>query len=211
MGSRTLDVVDQMWSRLPWGTQSTTETSLPFHEDVMFANDGIQDLVETLRNFRIPDPVEVKTALSRFDDTMLQDSLPFTEMKEDLRRFVFPSMRSYIRDTIFPLLPPTNQEPISSVVVRVHWEVEDYLDKEFDGEDDIGNIMTVTGDVACAQALPCSEYMQQSWPRTGAAMLAAVKHFLSEGYSSEYPRSFSSAIQFQGDKSVSLWFFTDRS
>ncbi len=190
MGSRTLVVVDQMLSRLPRETRSTTETSLPFHQEVMFANDGTQDLVETLRNFRTPDPVEVTTVLSQLDDTNLQHSFPFTELKEDLRRFVFPSMKSYIREIIQPLLLATNLAPIYSVAVRVHWELEYYLEQELDPKDDIGDILALTGEVARAQALPCGEYMQQSWPRTGTATLAAVKDILRRGYSCECPQFF---------------------
>lgn len=189
MGSRTLDVVDQMLSRLTRETQSTTETSLPSHQDVMFANDGTQDPVETLRNLRTSNPVEVKTVLSQFDATDIQHSLPFIEIKEDLRRFGFPSMKSYIREIIQPLLLATNLAPIYSVTVRVHWELEYYLEQEFDAKDDIGDILTLTGEVARAQALPCGEYMQQSWPGTGTATLAAVKSVLLHGHSCEYSRS----------------------
>lgn len=190
MGSRKLDVVDHILSRLPQGADSMTETSLPSNEDVMFAAHEIQDLGETLRTFRIPDPTEVSTALSRFDNIMVQHSVPFLEMKEDLRRFIFPSMKSYIRGIVLPLLPPTDLVPIYTVALRVHWELEEYLEQEFDAKDKIDDIVTLTGEVACAQALPCGEYMQQTWPRNGAKTLAAVKYTLVHGSSSEYHQTF---------------------
>ena len=173
-----------MLSELPLGTQSTSEISLPY-EDSMAANDERQGLMETLWLFRTPDPVEVRTALPRLNDTMLQHSIPSAAMKEDLRRFVVPSMKSNIQEIILLLLPPTNRVPIYSVALRVHWELEEYLDKYFDAKDDNGNIMTLTGEVACAQALPCGEYMQQTWPRTGAATFTAVQYTLLHGSSCE--------------------------
>ena len=188
MGSRTLDIVDQTLSRLPRETQSTTEISLPSHQDVVFPSDKIQDLVETLQDCRTPDPVQIKTVLSQFADAKLQHSLPFSEMKEDLRMAIYPSMKSRIRETIQPLLPPTNRLPIYSVAVAVHWELESYLQHEFDEKVDISDILTFTGEVTRAQALPCDEYMRQSWPRTGAATLAAIKYALLKGYSCEYPQ-----------------------
>lgn len=180
-----------MLRRSQRGTQCTTPTSLPSCEDVISARDEIQDLVETQRKFRTPDPVGVQTILSQLEDAALQQSLSFTEMKEDLRRFVFPSMKSYIREIILPLLPATNRVPIYSVAVRVHWELEEFLHKEVDAKvdiyNDMYNIITLTGEVAYAQALPCGEYMQQSWPRTGAATLDAIKYALLRGPSCEYP------------------------
>ena len=183
-----------MLSELSRGTQSTIETSLPSYEDVTSATDEIQDLVETVWKFRSPDLVEVNTALSQFDDIALQHSLPFIAMKEDLRRFVFPSMKSYIRENILTSLPATNLAPICCVAVRVHWELESYLERGFVAKGDIGDVTTLTGEVARAQALTCGEYMQQAFPETGAATLVAVKDALLQRHSCEYPRTFLSAL-----------------
>ena len=179
-----------MLSRLSPSTKSTIETELPSYEDAMSANDEVQDLGETQRKFRTLDSMELRTALSQFDDTILKRSLPFTELKEELRRFVFPNMKSYIREVIEPSLRVTKLISIYSVAIRVHWELEDYIARKFNAEDDVENIVTLTSDYARAQALPCGEYMRQSWPQTGAATLAAVKHVLLEGHSCELPRTF---------------------
>ncbi len=185
MGPRALDVVDQMLSELQQSTQSVTDATLPSYEDAMSANDEIQDLGETQRKFRTLDTTEFNSAWTQFDSTMLQQAVSFTKLKEDLRRFVFPRVKSYIREVIEPLLPATKLTPIYTVAVRVHWEIEEYLGQEFGPEDDIDDIVTLTGDVACAQALPCGDYMRQSWPQTGEATLAAVKHALQKRSSCE--------------------------
>ena len=190
MGSRTLEAVDQILNKLPRETQSTDGTSLTSHQDVVDPVNTIHDLGETLRDFQTPDSVQVKTVLSQFADTKLRQSLPFSEMKEDLRMSLFPSMKSYIREIIQPLLPPTNRFPIYSVTVCVHWELESYLKQGFDADVDISDIVTLTGEVTRAQALPCGEYMQQTWPRTGADTLTAVKYALKRGNSHKYPQSF---------------------
>ena len=198
MGLKTLDVGDYILKRLPRETQLSNKTPLPSNEDPMVVKDEIQDLVETLREFRLPNPVEVRTAQSQFDGKMLQHSLPFTEMKEDLRRFVFPSMKSYIREKVLPLLPSTNLVSIHTVTLYVHWELEEYLDRDFDANDVIDDMLTLTGEVPYAQGLPCAAYVKQSWPRTGAATLAAIKSALQRGKSCEYPQSSLSAIHFSG-------------
>ena len=209
MESKTLDVADHMLSKLPRGTQSSTKTPLPSNEDSVVANDEIQDLVETLREIPIPTERQVRTAQSQFDGKMLQNSLPFTEMKEDLRRFIISSMKSYIRATILPVLPRMGLGPRYTVDLLVHWELEEYLGRKkyFDVEDDMDGILTLTGKVAHAQALPCGEYMKQSWPRTGAATLAAIKCALKPDDSCdscEYPQPSPSATHIKGDESVPL-------
>ena len=193
MGSRTLDAVGRILSKLPRETQATDGTSLPSQEDVVGPVDTIRDLGETLRKFQTPDPVQVKTVLSQFADTKLRQSLSFSEMKEDLRMSMFPSMKSYIREIIQPLLPPTNRFLIYSVTVWVYWELETYLKQGFDADVDIGDIVTLTGEVTRAQALPCGEYMQQTWPRTGADTLTAVRYALKRGNSRKCPQTFLSS------------------
>ena len=193
MGSRLLDIVDQVLSKL------SSDSSLPSYGGPEFANDERQDIVETPGSFSTPEPVEVRKILSHFEDTMLHDSSPFTNMKEDsspfinmkedLRRFVFPSMKSYIRETILPSLLPMNSN-MYSVAVLVHWELEEYIDHEVDTVYDIDKVLTLNGELLRAQALPCGEYMQQTWPQTGAATLNAVKWAVLKGYSCEYPRTF---------------------
>ena len=194
-----------MLNKLSPAPHPTIETSLPCYEDSGLAAHEIQDLAETPRTFfRNPDLAKVRTELSQLNDTMLQQSRSFTRMKEDLRRFLFPSMDSYIRDTILPLLPPTNLDSIYSVVLRVHWELEGYRYTNFDAKHEMDDIMTLTGEVAYAQALPCREYMRQSWRHTGAATLAAIKNALERGDSCEYPRPPLLAIHFLGSTYASL-------
>ena len=183
MGSRLLEIVDQVLSKL------SSDSSLPSDGESKFAIDERQDIVEMPGSFSTPEPVEVRKILSHFEDTMLHDSSPFINMKEDLRRFVFPSMQSYIRETILPSLLPMNSN-MYSVAILVHWELEEYIDHEVDTVYDIDKVLTLNGELLRAQALPCGEYMQQTWPQTGAATLNAVKWAVLKGYSCEYPRTF---------------------
>ena len=72
----------------------------------------------------------------------------------------FPSMNSYIREIVLPALPPTKMAaPLYTVDLHVPWELEEYIEKEFHAKDnvkeEIDYIVTLTGKVACAQALPC--------------------------------------------------------
>ena len=107
----------------------------------------------------------------------------------------FPSTNSYIREIVLPVLPATKlAAPIYTVDLHVHWELEEYLKNNFNAKDNakekLDYIVTLTGNVTCAQALPCGQYMQQTWPRTGATTLAAIKYALLQGESREYHQTF---------------------
>lgn len=186
MGSRSLDLVDQILCDLPPNTVAQANAVLPSYEDAMSARDEIEDLGARAKEngtFRALDDIQLSEVLQRFDNATVQQSIPFGQLREDLRRFTFPSMKTYIRELLQPSLPPTNLTPIYSVSVQVEWELRNFLVDQIGATDNMEDMLTLTGDFKRSQALPCGAYMSQTWPETGVQTLAAVNHVLKMGSS----------------------------
>jgi len=64
------------------------------------------------------------------------------------------------------------------MVFSAAWDPIAFLRDQFEGSwslgELLGRVITVTGSMEDAQALPCSEYLSQTWPTTGPHILAAV-------------------------------------
>lgn len=65
----------------------------------------------------------------------------------------------------------------------LNWDTRDFLKNEFDGEsslDQLSCVITLTGSERVLQALPCGEYMQQTWPSSGLLTLGLVQEALED-------------------------------
>lgn len=155
----------------------------PSYEDALAARDEVQDLGETQRKFQDLDEMQLSNAASQSTKIQSQGLAALIDLRQDLRRFVFPSTKSYIREVLLPFLPTTILTPIFSVAVRVNWELQTFLAEEFDPEDDISSMLTITGGISRAQALSCGDYMHQTWPQSGSNTLSAIKYALQAGTS----------------------------
>lgn len=161
----------------------TSTDLLPSYEDVLAARDEVQDLGETQRKFQDLDEMQLSNAALQSTKIQSQGLAALADLRQDLRRFVFPSTKSYIREVLLPFLPTTILTPIFSVAVRVNWELQTFLAEEFDPEDDMSSMLTITGGISRAQALSCGDYMRQTWPKSGSSTLLAIKHALQAGTS----------------------------
>ena len=66
------------------------------------------------------------------------------------------------------------------------WNPTEFLCQQFGSQCDIsrllGEVLTFTGTATDAQILPCSEYLDQTWPTTGLAFLELLrKALVSDG------------------------------
>lgn len=96
-----------------------------------------------------------------------------------------------IRRRILQQLPQTRhlsrqtESETFSIVLRAPWDPLAFLRDQYEGPQDpgelLGRVITLTGSMGDAQALPCSEYLSQTWPTTGPHMLAAVTEALETG------------------------------
>ena len=166
-----------------------TSTEFLFDEDNVAASDEIEDLDEAQRKFENPDEGQLTETISQASDIFSQGLSAFSDLKQDLRRFVYPNASSYIREVLLRFLLATNLTPIYSVTVRVNWELQSFLAKEYSPQDDIGQILTVTGEIPWAQSSSCEDYMRQIWPESGYNTLLALSRVLQTGSSCKYSTS----------------------
>lgn len=61
-------------------------------------------------------------------------------------------------------------------MVRVHWELREFLSKELEAAHDILEMTALTGSLTQAQALTCGDYARQTWPQPGPQIPEAAKH-----------------------------------
>lgn len=66
------------------------------------------------------------------------------------------------------------QPPVFTVKISLDWDILGFIHyQDYSTEDmqsPISRSITLSGDGNYVQALPCLEYMQQIWPRTGSAL-----------------------------------------
>ncbi|KAF4470088.1 pfs domain [Fusarium albosuccineum] len=88
----------------------------------------------------------------------------------------------------------------------VEWNPIDFLCEQFSDDSDIENLLgdtlTLTGSFIDAQALPCAEYLRQTWPMTGPDLLDLLKKALVSGQN---------VVGELGDKSTVECLFKDSS
>ncbi|GAB7356518.1 hypothetical protein MBLNU459_g7266t1 [Dothideomycetes sp. NU459] len=95
----------------------------------------------------------------------------FQRLRDDVRILAFPSTRDLIRMRLYESGVFSNKRPTAEVTCRVAWEVLKCCEVELDNEFEIPSAVTITGHPMCAQAASCEDYMRQTWPRTGEAMM----------------------------------------
>jgi hypothetical protein len=70
------------------------------------------------------------------------------------------------------------ESTLLTMTIVVRWDPIAFLEDQYrDSEkpvDLLGRVITLTGSASNAQALPCSEYVAQTWPTTGPHILATV-------------------------------------
>lgn len=74
-----------------------------------------------------------------------------------------------------------------TMTFHVNWNPTAFLQEQFTNDADIGRllgeVLTLTGSTTNAQILPCAEYLSQTWPSTGSALLELLKTAVVTGTS----------------------------
>ncbi|KAF5711522.1 Pfs domain-containing protein [Fusarium mundagurra] len=71
------------------------------------------------------------------------------------------------------------------VTFSANWNPDEYLREQFKEPYDLGRLLgetiTLTGSITDAQALPCAEYLSQTWPNSGLILLDLLRFSLVSG------------------------------
>jgi hypothetical protein len=68
--------------------------------------------------------------------------------------------------------------PVFTIEFNLHWDILAFMRDEYPEEGErarLGDVITLTQHSIYNQALTCAEYMEQTWPCTGAQLLAVVQ------------------------------------
>jgi len=168
----------------------------PSYDDVISASEEIEDLSPTFPATLHYDSVtssKLATLLEVHGLTLcLTTSEAYHQFQENLWKFTYPSMGTYIRSVLAPQIPDLTSrglEPICSIVVNVTWQVAEFILDQCKSFDNLNDILTLTGSSNRCQALSCQDYMSQTWPNTGRNILDLIKLALEHGSSCKSPMS----------------------
>lgn len=89
--------------------------------------------------------------------------------KNAIRESVFMTLGAKRRDTLRQVVSRSRDPPTSVAHFEVQWDPVEFLaevslGEPEEAEDPISRLITVTGDGDVLQALPCQDYMSQTWP-----------------------------------------------
>jgi hypothetical protein len=117
-------------------------------------------------------------------------SKAFARFRENLRLFVFPNARQYIRAILQSA--KVSETECSEISCEASWEIFQYCKSELsdisDGVD-LGPVLTVTGSPENAEAMSCEDYILETWSSHGRGLLDAVNKWLTTDEASKYPET----------------------
>jgi hypothetical protein len=67
----------------------------------------------------------------------------------------------------------------------LQWEVPDFLRSCFAEGQELSKVLTLTGEAINAQAMSCSDYLEQTWPVLGRVLLEGLQEALYRGKASK--------------------------
>ena len=76
------------------------------------------------------------------------------------------------------ILGKTLETRLINVAYRCSWELLRVLQDEYEPNQPLSGIVTLTGTLECAQAATCGEYIPQTWPNAGSFLLQAIGNTL---------------------------------
>ncbi|KAH8762401.1 hypothetical protein BGZ57DRAFT_725703, partial [Hyaloscypha finlandica] len=112
-------------------------------------------------------------------EILLAKSVALQLLEENLRLFISPDP---IRRMFFEMWPVTRSRTSQfTVEYDVQWEVPSFFGTYFAEGEELGNVLTVTGEAINAQAQSCRDYLVQTWPKIGATLLDCLHELLVHG------------------------------
>jgi hypothetical protein len=110
-------------------------------------------------------------------ELVLSKSVAFRLLEENFRLFVHPDPVKKALFQVWPISHP--RDSALEINYSLEWEVPHSLATYFAEGQKLGNILTLSGDAINAQARSCGEYLVQTWPEIGPALLSSLQYELS--------------------------------
>lgn len=64
---------------------------------------------------------------------------------------------------------------VFNIVFELEWNPQEFLREQFSNFTALGEVIVISGSETNAQALSCSEYLRQVWPKTGLEVLKTLE------------------------------------
>ena len=116
-------------------------------------------------------------------ELFLSNSAALRLLEENIRLFVHPDP---IRKALFKLWPVNHpRDSPLAIEYDLQWEVPDFLRNCFVEGQELSKVLTLTGEAINAQAMSCSDYLEQTWPVLGRVLLEGLQEALYRGKASK--------------------------
>ena len=121
-----------------------------------------------------------KAVLARMTRQVSLTSLTESDAMVQVRSFILNALPSQLH------VSRRLESKVFTAMLRVPWHPAEFIRQQFPdsetGPDDLlGRVITLTGHMSNAQALPCSDYLQQTWPESGSYILTAMAEAIRTG------------------------------
>jgi hypothetical protein len=116
-------------------------------------------------------------------ELFLSNSAALRLLEENIRLFVHPDP---IGKALFKLWPVNHpRDSPLAIEYDLQWEVPDFLRDYFAEGQELSKVLTLTGEAINAQAMSCSDYLEQTWPVLGRVLLEGLQEALYRGKASK--------------------------
>jgi hypothetical protein len=106
----------------------------------------------------------------------LRDSNAFQMLRDNLRLFLNPNQAER---AVFEAWSPEQPRSLPDELIHnIEWELVHFLDINYEQQQELGRIFTLSGQDDKAQATTCKEYLAENWPEAGPLLLEAIEEFL---------------------------------
>jgi hypothetical protein len=106
----------------------------------------------------------------------LRDSNAFQMLRDNLRLFLNPNEAER---AVFEAWSPEQPRSLPDELIHnIEWELVHFLDTNYEQQQALGRIFTLSSQDDKAQATTCEEYLAENWPEAGPLLLEAIEEFL---------------------------------
>jgi hypothetical protein len=113
---------------------------------------------------------------------------------EDFNKSVQP-MQSILTALDDSGLFRNDPDGVVTITCHARWEVLACCELELNDQNHLHEVVTFTGSPYHAQAASCVDYMKQTWPETGEAMMEAFRQAIIKKPHGEFQPSYSTSLQ----------------
>ncbi|PMD21193.1 hypothetical protein NA56DRAFT_134384 [Hyaloscypha hepaticicola] len=106
-------------------------------------------------------------------ELLLSKSTALRLLEENIRLFVYPKPISKALFRLWPINHP--RDSLLAIEYDLQWEAPDFLSNCFAEGQELSKVLTLTGEAINAHAMSCQDYLEQTWPVIGRALLDGLQ------------------------------------